>query len=252
MPTAQKIAAPDTLRDAMASLAPKLADAARRAEEARRPDDECMAAIERTGLFALFVPKSHGGHERPLSEVFDLVTTLGEGCTSTAWVASFYVAHSWIASLFPAEARQEFFAERPWVRAPGPFPPNGTGVAAPGGYRLTGRWKYATGITHADCEFISQHAGTILDVEDVVPGGSYTLEVSSPGVERKLTKPADFERFTGQKIKLVLREPFENQKRWEGTLAGFSGGTITLEPAPGKPLQIALSNVAKANLKFEW
>jgi ribosome maturation factor RimP len=108
------------------------------------------------------------------------------------------------------------------------------------------------GITHADCEFISQHAGTILDVEDVVPGGAYTLEVSSPGVERKLTKPADFERFTGQKVKLVLHEPVEGQKRWEGTLAGFSGGTITLEPAPGKPLQIALSNVAKANLKFEW
>jgi ribosome maturation factor RimP len=108
------------------------------------------------------------------------------------------------------------------------------------------------GVTHADCEFISQHVGTILDVEDVIPGGAYTLEVSSPGVERKLTRPADFERFKGQKVKLALREPIDNQKRWEGTLADFGGGTITLEAAPGKSLQIALSNVVKANLKFEW
>src|SRR5215470_14677767 len=54
------------------------------------------------------------------------------------------------------------------------------------------------GVTHADCETISQQVGTILDVEDTVPGGHYTLEVSSPGVERKLVKPGDFQRFQGQ------------------------------------------------------
>ena len=57
-------------------------------------------------------------------------------------------------------------------------------------------------MTHADCEFVSQDVGTILDVEDVVPGGSYTLEVSSPGVERKISRPQEFERFSGQKIKV--------------------------------------------------
>ncbi|HET8547092.1 MAG TPA: ribosome maturation factor RimP [Bryobacteraceae bacterium] len=108
------------------------------------------------------------------------------------------------------------------------------------------------GITHADCEFISQHVGTILDVEDVIPGGSYTLEVSSPGVERRLMKPSDYERFRGQKIKVSLREPVENQKRWEGTLTGFSDGFVTLEPAPGKTVRFALAQVQKANLKFEW
>src|SRR5689334_1050343 len=54
------------------------------------------------------------------------------------------------------------------------------------------------GVTHADCENVSHQVGTILDVEDVIPGGKYTLEVSSPGVERKLTKPRDFERFLGK------------------------------------------------------
>jgi len=108
------------------------------------------------------------------------------------------------------------------------------------------------GVSHADCEFISQQVGTILDVEDVIPGDSYTLQVSSPGVERKLSKPGDFERFVGQKAKVVLREPVENQRRWEGKLAGFSQGIVALEPSGGKIIHFPLTQVQKANLKFEW
>ena len=67
------------------------------------------------------------------------------------------------------------------------------------------------GVTHADCELISHQVGTILDVEDVIPGARYTLEVSSPGVERKLTKPADFQRFAGQKAKIVLADAIETK-----------------------------------------
>jgi len=108
------------------------------------------------------------------------------------------------------------------------------------------------GVTHADCEFISQNVGTILDVEDVVPGGSYTLEVSSPGVERKISKPQEFERFSGKKIKVVLRQAVGGQRHWAGLLKGFAEGIVTLEPAPGKSLQFPLDQVEKANLKFEW
>ena len=108
------------------------------------------------------------------------------------------------------------------------------------------------GVTHADCELVSQQVGTILDVEDVIPGGRYTLEVSSPGVERKLLKPGDFERFKGKKAKIALREPIENQRRWEGTLAGYADGVIRLEVAPGKSVQFRFDQVEKANLKFEW
>lgn len=108
------------------------------------------------------------------------------------------------------------------------------------------------GVTHGDCEMISHNVGTILDVEDVVPGEHYTLEVSSPGVERKLTKPRDYERFTGQKIKVVLREPVENQRRWEGTLAGFAENKVILDAAPNKTVQFDLDQIEKANLKFEW
>src|SRR5664280_790098 len=92
------------------------------------------------------------------------------------------------------------------------------------------------GVTHGDCELVSQQVGTILDVEEVVPGGRYTLEVSSPGVERKLLKPADYQRFQGKKVKITLREPRDGRRHWEGTLAGFDSGSIGLETQPGTTL----------------
>ena len=108
------------------------------------------------------------------------------------------------------------------------------------------------GVTHADCETVSLQVGTILDVEDVVPGGRYTLEVSSPGVERKLLKPADYERFQGKKAKITLRDPLSGRRTWEGTLAGLAEGRVTLETAPGSSVQLPLDLIQKANLKFEW
>ena len=108
------------------------------------------------------------------------------------------------------------------------------------------------GVTHADCEYISLHVGTILDVEDIIPGGRYTLEVSSPGLERKLARPREFERFVGHKVKVVLRQPVENQRTWVGALRNFAEGIITLEPSPGKSIQFPLELVERANLKFEW
>src|SRR6266851_9576828 len=98
------------------------------------------------------------------------------------------------------------------------------------------------GVTHADCELVSQQVSTILDVEDVVPG-SYTLEVSSPGVERKLLKPNDYIRFQGKKAKIVLREPVENQRHLQGTLAGLENGTVSLDTGAGRVLRFPLDQV---------
>ena len=108
------------------------------------------------------------------------------------------------------------------------------------------------GVSHADCEFISHQVGTILDVEDVVPGGRYTLEVSSPGVERKLLTPGDYVRFQGKKANLTLRDPLDGRRRWEGTLAGVEDGAIALETQPGTTIRFPFEHVLKANLKFEW
>ncbi len=108
------------------------------------------------------------------------------------------------------------------------------------------------GVTHADCETVSQNVGAILDVEDVVPGGSYTLEVSSPGVERKLVTPNDYVRFQGKKASIVLTQPLHGRASWEGALAGFEEGVIALETAPGTVVRLPFELVRKAHLKFEW
>src|SRR5262249_42591515 len=109
-----------------------------------------------------------------------------------------------------------------------------------------------SGITHADCELVSQQVGTILDVEDVMPGGRYTLEVSSPGLERKLVKLQDYQRFQGRKAKVTLREPVEGRRAWEGTLVGISDGTVSLQTEPDHTVRFPFEMVQKANLKFEW
>src|SRR5580658_1495199 len=115
------------------------------------------------------------------------------------------------------------------------------------------------GVTHEDCANLSREVGTILDVEDVIPGNSYLLEVSSPGLDRKLLRPADYERFTGSKVKLKTRNPVNGSQQFEGRLQSFHQGRLTLEVGatkkkarPGDPapqaLEIELANVEKANL----
>src|ERR1700727_3325736 len=84
------------------------------------------------------------------------------------------------------------------------------------------------GVTHKDCERVSEQLSVILDVEDLIPGPSYVLEVSSPGLDRKLIKPADYERFAGRLAKIWLNEPVENSKGFEGRLAGFAEGNVKL------------------------
>jgi ribosome maturation factor RimP len=108
------------------------------------------------------------------------------------------------------------------------------------------------GVTHEDCALISERLGKLLDEDDVIPDDSYTLEVSSPGVERKLSKPRDFERAVGQTVRLAVQEPGQPRTSLTGKLAEVANGTIALEVGPGNVLHVPLEQVQKANLKFEW
>jgi len=119
------------------------------------------------------------------------------------------------------------------------------------------------GVTHGDCANFSREFGTILDVEDAVPGGSYTLEVSSPGLDRKLTRAADFKRFAGSRVRLMTKQPVNNNRHFEGRLENFHDGRLTLDlsvaskksrkkmveaVAAGQKIEIEFANVEKANL----
>ena len=107
------------------------------------------------------------------------------------------------------------------------------------------------GITVRDCERVSSQLGAILDVEDVIPS-RYTLEVSSPGLDRRLVKPADYERFAGKRIKLVLKTPLAGRRRFHGTLRGILDGRVQLQEENGETMAIEHGEIEKANLVIEW
>ena len=117
-------------------------------------------------------------------------------------------------------------------RLPGPLNPEGLSVM------------------HNDCERVSEQLSVILDVEDLVPGPGYILEISSPGLDRKLIKPGDYERFAGRLAKIWLNEPLEKQKYFEGRLAGYADGLVKLA-LKNREIAIQYAGIRKANLVVE-
>lgn len=116
-----------------------------------------------------------------------------------------------------------------------------------------------SGITHEDCAAFSRDFGVLLDVEDLIPGDEYTLEASSPGLDRKLSRREEFERFSGSLVKIQTFEPIRNNRHWQGRLAAGATETVTLDLNAVKQnsktrktgvntVEIALSNIEKAQL----
>src|ERR1700693_1769203 len=118
------------------------------------------------------------------------------------------------------------------ARLPGPENPEGAGVS------------------HLDCQRVSEQLSVILDVEDLIPGPRYVLEVSSPGLDRKLIKPADYERFVGRLAKIWLNEPIEKQAYLEGRRAGYGGGVVKVA-VRDRELELPYAGIKKANLVVE-
>jgi len=120
-----------------------------------------------------------------------------------------------------------------------------------------------SGTTHEDCASFARDFGTVLDIEDLIPGAEYTLEVSSPGLERKLLKPADYDRFRGSLVKVQTFTPVDNNRHFIGRLTAFEGNNLTLDLSAVKQkakakktltaqtVEIAFSNIEKANIVAE-
>ncbi len=106
------------------------------------------------------------------------------------------------------------------------------------------------GVTHGDCETVSRQLSTMLDVEDFFPY-SYKLEVSSPGLDRKLSKPADFERFAGRQATFRLWNPFEDSRQLTARIEGYEDGKVALETKNGSRAAFALEDIEQVRLVVE-
>ena len=107
------------------------------------------------------------------------------------------------------------------------------------------------GVTLEDCERVSQELSTILDVEDILPD-SYTLEVSSPGLDRPLRHADDYRRFAGRLAKIVLSEPVNRQTAFAGRLRGLEGDDVLFESEGGKAVRLPLGLISRARLDVEF
>jgi len=110
-------------------------------------------------------------------------------------------------------------------------------------------------ISHRDCQRVSQQLSVILDVEELITGpAGYTLEVSSPGLDRELKRAADFTRFAGRLAKISTAEPIGDAKFFEGRLAGFADGKVRIElkGRDARMVELPLEAIRKANLVVEW
>jgi ribosome maturation factor RimP len=106
-------------------------------------------------------------------------------------------------------------------------------------------------VSIADCEAVSHELSAILDVEDVLPR-AYTLEVSSPGLDRPLKTADDYRRFAGRAAKIVTREPVERQTAFKGRLRGVEGDDVLFEKEGGKQVRLPLALISRARLDVEF
>ena len=131
------------------ALVPLLRAKAAETERARRIPDEVIAAVEKAGLFRMRAPKRFGGYEADLRVYMDVVTELGRGCGSTAWIAFISIATAWIAAQFSDQAQREVFEGNPDARTIGVLAMSEPARAIDGGYLVSGRWPYASNCLHA-------------------------------------------------------------------------------------------------------
>jgi ribosome maturation factor RimP len=106
------------------------------------------------------------------------------------------------------------------------------------------------GVTHEDCSAVSHHVGTVLDVEDFI-SSTYTLEVSSPGLERGLYKREDYERFAGRQAKVRTRDAINGQRNFRGRIVSVEGDRVAFEDVVSGRVALPLGGIVKANLEID-
>lgn len=141
-------------------LLPAIAAKAAEGERRRRLPDETVALLREADVFRSLVSPERGGHGLGLDAVVALGRTLGRADTATAWVATFLVMHNWMLSMFPPAVVDEVFGDRGYALAPAALSPTGSASPVAGGYEVSGRWSWATGVMHADVALVTGVAAT--------------------------------------------------------------------------------------------
>jgi alkylation response protein AidB-like acyl-CoA dehydrogenase len=192
---------------------------------------------------SLLVPSSHGGIGADLDAMVEVGIALGRGDASMAWVANFYIMHSWLFCQFPESFQDELFADGPCVLAPAMIAPNGRAEPTDGGYRLDGRWQWGTGVMHADWVM----AGGLIVTDDGVDARFFAVPADEVTVDD--TWFTDGMRATGSND-VVLENCVVPQERTvsmtelsEGRAAGAAHHP---EPSFDTPLLGALALAAAA------
>jgi alkylation response protein AidB-like acyl-CoA dehydrogenase len=139
----------ESLYEAAQGFVPEIRERALKMERARRLDDDLLDAMDAAGLFSVLVPKRWGGAGLGPREVNRIAEILGSADCSMAWVSTFFIFHNWFLCRFPLEVQQQLYKDTASVRCAAVWSPPGTAERVDGGYRITGRWGYASGVLHA-------------------------------------------------------------------------------------------------------
>jgi len=139
----------ESLYQAAEGLVPEIRKRALKMERARRLDDDLLNAMDAAGLFSVIVPKRWGGAGLGPREVNRIAEIIGSADCSTAWVSTFFIFHNWFLCRFPLEVQQQLYKDTASVRCAAVWSPPGSAERVAGGYRISGRWGYASGVLHA-------------------------------------------------------------------------------------------------------
>lgn len=161
------------LLERVESLLPGIAARASECEGARKPHDKSIQEIIDSGVIQALVPKRFGGHELGLDTLSEVARSVSSACMSTGWITAFYIGHNWMATKFPEKAQEEIFADRPFGLIPVQTSPTMEFKEVPGGYEISGRANWGSGVMHADWVLVAGGIGRkdarafLLPIEDV-------------------------------------------------------------------------------------
>jgi 3-hydroxy-9,10-secoandrosta-1,3,5(10)-triene-9,17-dione monooxygenase len=162
------------------ALIPVLRERAGETDRARELPPETVADLKRTGLHRVFQPKRFGGSESPFRAGIEILAAVGQGCGSTAWVLVQNMTHNLMLAQWPEAAQEEIWGSQQDALLSGILIPGiGRATSVPGGYRLSGRWPFVSGVNCSDwtlfTAMVPDGAGVVQDRDFVIPRHEYTI-----------------------------------------------------------------------------